>query len=250
MLSNNELLFELPFYKGTFSQAIKLLIVELNQPASAPKIVVTPNLDHLVRINKDFQLFQVYKTADYFFADGFPLVLASKLLSKPLSERITGADMFPALCQFASQKKLKVFILGGHPDDKDIHKKLTQLYPDAEFLVYSPKMDFQFDGSEGSAVVDMINKWKPSIVFCCLGMPKQELWALHNRSKLNTKLILCVGAALDFAIGKTRRAPILLQKTGFEWLWRLCNDPTRLWQRYFLGFFYFINLLIKELIKK
>lgn len=241
--------FDLPFLNCTFKQAINLLTSILLTSRYDCRVVITPNVDHIVRINKDSDLFTEYKRADIFFADGFPLILASKLLLRPLKERITGADIFPALCNVAALYNLKVFILGGNTTDMDIELRLEKQFPGAIFRVYSPSMDFQFDGSEGIEATNIINLWSPDLVFCCLGMPKQELWALKYKDILRTKLVLCVGAALDFSIGKAIRAPLFIQKIGFEWLWRLCSNPKRLWKRYLFGSYYFVFLTIKELIK-
>ena len=87
---------------------------------------------------------------------------------------------------------------------------------------------------------------KPAIVFVCLGMPKQELWAMGHRHEIDASVVLCVGAALEFALGQKRRAPAWMQRAGFEWLWRLVSEPRRLWRRYLVQSLRFVRLLRRE----
>ncbi len=241
-------LFGLPFYNGSFDRAIECLVNDLKQITYTPKVVVTPNVDHIVRIYDDPQLYEVYKSANYFFADGFPVVLLSRFMSTRIHERVTGADIFPALCELSSNLHLKVFILGGHSTEP-AYQTLKKLYPGADIRIYAPSMNFEYNGPEGQQAVRLVNSWQPDIVFCCLGMPKQELWALSHQQELSAKLILCVGAALDFVLGDAKRAPLLFQRIGMEWCWRLFHEPSRLWKRYLWGFFKFVKIVISEIGK-
>src|SRR5262249_10331647 len=130
-------------------------------------------------------------------------------------------------------KRQKVFVLGGHPEEQaELESALARLYVGAEFKVLSPSMSFTPDGPEAELAVAAVNVWRPDLVFCCLGMPKQEKWALGHRARLRTKLVLCVGAAMEFALGRVRRAPPIVGRIGLEWAWRLASDPKRLWRRY------------------
>jgi N-acetylglucosaminyldiphosphoundecaprenol N-acetyl-beta-D-mannosaminyltransferase len=242
-------LFGIPFFSGTYKQAVLLLINEMLRQDYKARVVVTPNVDHIVRLSKDKDFFNLYRSSDYFFPDGFPIIVSSRILLKPLTERVTGADLFPEICSQAAKYNRRIFILGGLPhSEKFIKDFLEQKFLGAEFNVYSPSMDFQYDENEGRQALELVNSCMPDLVFCCLGMPKQEKWALSYRNHLNTNLVLCLGAALDFTLGLAHRAPRLFQQAGFEWLWRLCSDPRRLCRRYLYDDLLFFKLFVEELI--
>jgi len=248
-----ENIFGLEIAKLTFEQAINELCKSLNGEFSHAKVVVTPNVDHVVKLHRNFSLLEKYRNADYIFADGFPIVLASKLLlrGKGIPERVTGADLFPALCQKVSEQRGKIFLLGGHPGKEEfIYNALQNKYPGATFEIFSPSFEFTSESSEALYAVDRINSFMPDITFACLGLPKQELWAFRHRHQLNSKLICCFGAAFEFDLGLVRRAPLLMQRAGFEWLWRLLGNPRRLARRYLVDGPYFLRLVFDEISKK
>lgn len=186
--------------------------------------------------------------ADYIFPDGFPLVIASKLVGKGLCQRITGADLFPALCKGLASQRGHVFVLGGFPGEEDnICATLRAQFPGLRVTAMCPTFEFSPKGVEAENAIENISKAHPDIVFVCLGFPKQDLFGLIHRKRLQAGLVLGVGAALDFTFGRIKRAPIFLQSTGMEWLWRLCSDPVRLWRRYLVEDVSFIGIVMREL---
>jgi len=239
-------LFGLDIWSRGFGAAISELSVAFRTPGRA-KIVVTPNVDHLVRLDRNRELTLTYRKADFVFPDGFPIVLASKLFGRDVQERVTGADLFPAMMKELASFGGKAFILGGMPGSThEIEQKLMKKYMGLEVRAYAPAFGFTADNKEARAAVDMINSWEPHAVFVCLGMPKQEVWAFRYRDELRTRLVFCVGAALEFDLGLTKRAPAALQKMGLEWLWRLLSDPGRLWKRYLIDDIGFLRLVARE----
>lgn len=246
-------IFGLSIFNMSFHVAVDTLSNVLEHDNSAAKIVVTPNVDHLVRLHRNQELFQQYREADYVFADGFPIVVASKFLQpkNALFERVTGADLFPAICQRLSNKRKKFFLLGGHPG-KEVELKgaLQKKYPGAQIEVYSPQFGFTSDSSDAIEAVNRINDFKPDVTFVCLGMPRQELWSFKYRDFLATKLICCFGAAFEFDLGIVKRAPLFLQKIGLEWLWRLMGNPKKLGRRYLYDDPYFLRLVWDEILGK
>lgn len=248
MTLKNKNIFGLDFFSGSFSEAIDLIVEESKATEYTAKVLVTPNVDHIVKLEKDKALKYIYSTADYFFADGFPVVLASKLLGKSLKERITGADIFPAICDKLAKEGSKIYIVGGKPGFEGIIKEgLEEKYPGLNVEIYIPDYGFNPDKSESKEIINSINNYKPDITFVCLGMPKQEIWSLKYKSQLKTKLLICAGAALEFDLGFSRRAPRLFQKIGMEWFWRLCGQPLRLAKRYLVDDLAFLGILYKEL---
>lgn len=245
-------MFELDISTASFTEAVTALSRVLAKETPA-HIVVTPNTDQIVKLSRDHALLRQYQTADFILPDGFPLVVASRILygTNGCQERITGADLFPALCQVIEKQAGKIFLLGGHPEHEAfLRQTMTNKYPSAAVEVFSPSMSFTADSDEGREAVERINRFQPDLTFACLGMPKQERWALRYRSTLATRLICCFGAAFEFDLGLVKRAPKVMQKTGMEWLWRLLGNPRALGRRYLVDDPYFGILLVRELLKK
>jgi len=243
-------LFGLDIATVSFREAVAHLDVILTTDGGAAKVVVTPNCDQIVKLARDPELLQRYREADLVFADGFPLVMASRLLHgrRGCPERVTGADLFPALCQVVAGREGRVFLLGGRPgQETELRQALQRRYPGVTAEVFSPSLSFRHNSAEAAEAVERVNRFRPQLTFACLGMPKQELWALGYRHQLATKLICCFGAAFEFDLGLARRAPRLLQAIGLEWLWRLMGHPRRLGRRYLIDDPYFALLLLREL---
>lgn len=240
-------LFDIQIDAVTFNEACAHLTQVALEKTYIPKIVVTPNVDNIVRLSRFELLRQQYERADYIFADGMPVVWASKMTAYPIPERITGSDLFVALMHASVQHHLKIFIVGGTPEKESFLKAAFQrVYPGSDVHMYCPSMQFEFDGKEGLEAVERINAVKPDMVFVCLGAPKQENWTFTHQKQLQTSLIFCVGAAMEFALHLKSRAPIWMQKSGLEWLWRLASEPKRLWKRYLVQGKAFIPLCWQE----
>jgi len=240
-------LFDLDIVAATFPQAVDLLTTAVQSRQGPAGIVSTPNVDYVVRLDQQRGLQPAYRQPDYLFADGMPIIWASRLLGRPLPERVTGADLFVALCRRAVEHEWKVVILGGRPDDGPmLETRLGATYPGIDATVITPSMQFDPLGDEGRDAADRIRALAPDLVFVCLGMPKQEIWANRYAATLAHGLILCVGAAMEFAIGLQRRAPRLIQRLGFEWLWRLLSNPRRLWRRYLVEDTRFLAICWRE----
>lgn len=241
-------LFGLNVWKEGMREALTSCEAVIQTSDQQAKVVVTPNVDHLVKLRRNVSLFDQYRHADFIFPDGFPIVLASRLLGKSISERVTGADLFPALCKLMAKKQGRIFILGGAPDSEQmINSALSIKYPGLTVQSFCPAYGFSENCSDAQKAVDLVNDWQPDVVFVCLGMPKQEIWSLKYRDVLKTNLILCVGAALEFDLGLLKRAPAWVQAVNMEWLWRLCTDFKRLWKRYLVDDLVFMGILYDEI---
>lgn len=240
-------LFGLAIDSVSFDEAVALLVAAASQRQRAARVVVTPNVDHLIRLDAAPEFQTYYGQADFIFADGMPLVWASRMLGCPLPERVTGADLFVALCHQAREQHLKVLLLGGQPStEAQLGASFAQRYPGLDIEIVSPSMQFKPTGAEGEDFARLVREREPDIVFLCVGMPKQEQWALHYAHTLPGGIVVCVGAAMEFAIGLQRRAPSWMQSAGMEWLWRLANNPLRLWRRYLIDDLKFLRLCLRE----
>lgn len=214
-----------------------------------PAIVVTPNVDHVVRLDADAQFRQLYVQADYIFADGMPLVWASRWMktATPLPERVTGSDLFVALAQDCARQQAPIFVIGGMPGQEQmLTQAFERVYPGLPVTLFCPSMQFDPLGAEGQEALQRVNAVQPAIVFVCLGMPKQERWAMAHRDAIQAGVVMCVGAAMEFALGFKSRAPLWMQRAGLEWCWRLASEPRRLWRRYIVQGSRFAGLLRRE----
>lgn len=244
-------MFGMDFCGCTLSQAAQLVIDAAR--AKTKGLIVTPNVDHVVSMQQDSEMFDLYQNAMLRFADGMPLVWFSKLLpGQALPERVTGADLLPEIARLAAQQNLKLYFLGGLAGvAEQAAIKLTAAYPQLMVAgTYSPPFGFDRDVAESQRIVAMVNESGADILFVGVGAPKQEKWAARYMEQLNVGPILGVGASFDFAAGTIQRAPLWLQKIGMEWSWRLMQEPGRLWQRYILKDSQFVWLMMKELAKK
>lgn len=240
-------LFGLNIMAVGFDRAVALLSHASAATDRPARVVVTPNVDHVVQLDRQPALRASYRKADFIFPDGVPIVWASRLLGRPLPERVTGADLMVALCRMAAEQGWEVAIVGGKPgNDVRILTTLQQVYPGIRARVFTPSMHFDPQGEEGDDIARAVQAGAPRLTFVCLGLAKQEIWALRHAPEFSGGAILCVGAALDFALGIRRRAPRWFQQLGMEWLWRLMSNPRRLWRRYLVEDPYFLLLCLRE----
>jgi N-acetylglucosaminyldiphosphoundecaprenol N-acetyl-beta-D-mannosaminyltransferase len=219
------------------SGAVKLVQSWIDKNQNGCRYVVTPNVDHAVLLNEDENFRACYRDADLILADGHPIVWASKLLRRPLPERVAGSDLVPALFRAAksnAESKLRVFLLGAAPGvafraARNIHEQ----YDGVEVVgIYSPPMGFEKSADENELILGRIALVRPDVVVVGLGAPKQEFWVHQHRDQIRAKAALCVGATIDFLAGEKKRAPRWMQKTGIEWIHRMCSEPKRLVKRY------------------
>ncbi|NDI84450.1 WecB/TagA/CpsF family glycosyltransferase [Undibacterium crateris] len=251
---NTTRLFELDIQNQTFAEAHQLLMQTARTRGNASRVVVTPNVDHIVRLDQQAEFKQLYSTSDLIFADGMPVVWASKITGHPLPERVTGADLFVSLCRTSANEGLSVFVVGGMPgQETELLAAFARVYPGLRVDLFCPSMQFTPEGIEADEAIRRIRAAKPHIVFICLGMPKQEYFAFRYRreeSTDNAPLLMCVGAAMEFALGQKQRAPLWMQRIGMEWFWRLASEPRRLWQRYTTQGVKFFGIFFREYRKQ
>lgn len=220
------------------SEAVGVLLSWLFAADRKCRYVVTPNVDHVVRINKNPNFLDAYRGASLVLADGKPVVLASKILRKGLPETVPGSDLVPLLfdaCPVENEKdRVAVFLLGAaegvaNRAAEAIHARWSGV---RVVGTYSPPHGFECDPEECDRIIDMINESKSDLLVLGLGAPKQELWIHRHRHLLRIKVALCVGATIDFLAGEKSRAPLWIQRVGLEWLHRMLSEPRRLLPRY------------------
>lgn len=213
--------------------------------------IVTCNVDHIMKLQKDSDFYQVYQDADLVIADGMPVIWASKILGKPLKEKVSGSDIIPFLSKHFAQKQYKLFFLGAAPGiAQKAADNLINQFPEMKIVGnYSPSYGFENNNEEIREIIDMIKTAKPDILFVGVGAPKQEKWIHKYYKEIDVPVSIGVGASLDFLAGNIQRAPLIMQKIGLEWFWRLMQEPKRLWKRYLVDDSKFLALVIKEYLK-
>lgn len=209
--------------------------------------LVTPNVDHIVKLEKDKEFQEVYKNADLVLTDGMPLVWVSKLYNTPIKEKVSGSDLFPNICELAARKGYSIFLLGAGPGVADkAAENLMKKYIGLKVAgTYSPKFGFENDIDEINSIINIINSASPNILAVGLGAPKQEKFIYKYKEKLKVPIAIAIGASIDFEAGEVRRAPLWMQNIGLEWFYRLIKEPKRMFKRYLIEDLRFFKLIFK-----
>lgn len=211
--------------------------------------VVTPNVDHAVMYQHSPALQAAYADAALVLADGWPVVAASRMLRRPLPERVTGSDLAPALFDAAvARGGLTIYLLGAAPGVAErAAKQIEARWPAVRVVgTYSPPLGFEKNPAENEAILARIAAARPDVLVVGLGAPKQELWVHAHRQQIAAKVALCIGATIDFLAGEKSRAPVWMRRTGLEWLHRLATEPRRLVKRYARDAWIFPQLVVRE----
>jgi len=193
--------------------------------------IFTPNVDHMVNLARSPAFRAAYSRASLALVDGQALLWASRLLGTGLPEKISGSDLVPRVLERAGKRGLRVYFLGGAPGVAAAAAESAQRRYGIEVAgVDSPMVSR--DGAAPPEVIARIREARPRILLVALGSPKQELFVDRYREELAPAVSLGIGAALDFVAGTVRRAPAWVSRAGFEWLFRMAQDPRRLARRY------------------
>jgi N-acetylglucosaminyldiphosphoundecaprenol N-acetyl-beta-D-mannosaminyltransferase len=232
-------LFGVPFHDVTFDETVDWAVERMKQ--GPPGYLATANVDFLTQAWRDPELQRILLEADLVVADGMPIVWSAGRFGPRLRQRVTGSDLVPRLAAACARERLRVFLLGGGPGVADAAGlALKKRHPDLIICgTYSPpKADVLALAHD--EILTRLAEARPHLLLVAFGAPKQEKFInLHVRS-WSVPLAVGVGGSLDFIAGAQRRAPVLLQRLGLEWLWRMTTDPRRLFGRYIgnLRFFF------------
>ena len=214
-----------------------------------PRLVVTINVDFVVNahgwfasVHRHPELLRILREADLATADGMPLVWASRLLGCALPTRVTGADLVPALATAAATRQASLYFLGGRPE---VTEAAAQLLLEANPGLRIAAVDAPFVYTEGgklasayeedTPICERINAAHPDFLLVAFGNPKQELWFRRNRHRLKVPVTIGIGGTFNFITGAISRAPWWMQHSGLEWVYRMAQEPRRLWRRYAVG---------------
>lgn len=217
--------------------------------AGEPAYLVTPNIDHFVRLETDSRFRDIYKKASLILMDGMPLVFLSKLTPDPVKEKISGSDFYYSVCEMCEKRGFSVFLFGaGLGVAEEAAKKTLLRYPRLNIAgFYSPPFGFESDCEQLENALKKISEASPDVLVVALGSPKQEYFISNYFTHYNAILSLGLGATLDFVAGRVKRAPLWMQNCGLEWLYRLLKEPKRLAKRYLVDDVKIIPIILKYL---
>ena len=198
--------------------------------------VITPNVDQIVRIEKDPYFKEICDNAELLLVDGHPLMWIAKWYGTPIKEKICGSDLVPHLCEIAAQKGYRVFLLGAAEGVAvKAAKVLEEQYPGINIAgTYSPPYGFEKDEAEINKINSMLKESKADLLFVGMGVPKQDRFIYENMKTYQIPMSFSIGAAIDFIAGEQKRAPHWMTNHGIEWIYRLFRDPKRMFKRYIL----------------
>jgi N-acetylglucosaminyldiphosphoundecaprenol N-acetyl-beta-D-mannosaminyltransferase len=234
-------LFGTPIDRTTLTEAVNKLesLVRTGHQA----MIVTPDTTALMRAQRDAKLRKIYEAAALVTPDGSGLVMASRLLGVGLKERVSGIDILLRFLPIAAQKNHKIFLLGAAPGVAEAAaQKLSERF--AGLNIVGTHHGY-FSETENHFVIQKIREAQPDLVLVALGVPQQEYWMAAHREALGVKALMGVGGSLDVFAGRVKRAPVIWQKLGLEWAYRVLKQPWRLWRVRVIPLFLSRVLLLK-----
>ncbi|GAB3472049.1 exopolysaccharide biosynthesis glycosyltransferase VpsK [Massilia terrae] len=210
---------------------------------------VVVNVDKLVKASRDAELRQIINDCALVNADGMPVVWASRLLGKPLKERVAGVDLFEALMQRAGEKGWRVFLLGAREEVvSKVAETYQRKYPRLALAGY--RNGYWKGEAEEAEVARQVRDSRADLLFVAISSPKKEQFLGKYQAEMKIPFAMGVGGTFDVAIGRVRRAPLWMQKSGLEWFYRFLQEPRRMFRRYFIDDMAFIWLFIKEAARR
>lgn len=215
-------------------------------------VLITPNLDHLIKLQKDKDFYDCYKKAEWVVCDSNILRLFSKLLNKPFVEAIPGSSFFTSYYMYhKDDADCKIFLLGAKEGvaAKAMERINAKVGRQIVVGAYSPSFGFEKNEKECKEIVNIINKSDANVVLVGVGAPKQEKWIMKWKHLMpGVKVWMALGATIDFEAGNVKRAPKIYQKLAMEWLYRFTREPKRLFHRYFVDDMKFFWYFGKQLL--
>ncbi len=209
---------------------------------------IAVNVAKIVKMQTDRQLFESVLSADVINADGMPLVWVSRLLGRPIPERVTGVDLMQELVQRSAERGYRIYFLGA---SKDVVSATVEIYRNkyGSQLIAGFRDGYFLEQDEGRVAGEIADSGA-NILFVAITSPKKENFLFRNKKMLESvNFIMGVGGSFDVIAGKVKRAPLWMQKSGLEWFFRILQEPGRMWKRYLVTNTLFVFYTIKEIVK-
>jgi len=246
MVSDRARVLGVAVHRLTLDQTVQRCadLIELRQCATHLSV----NAAKIVAIRRDPRMGRFAACSTLVSADGQSVVWASRLLGDPLPERVAGIDLMRRLVAVAEDRGYGVFVLGARAD--------TLAAAEHVLLAEHPRLRLvgshhgYFADAESRRVAEQIRSAAPDLLFVAMSSPRKEYWLDEQASGLGVPLSMGVGGAVDVLAGTIRRAPTIMQRAGLEWLFRLAQEPRRLFKRYAVTNSTFVILLVRELASR
>ncbi len=224
-------LLDIKFDNLRLAQILKNFIITME--TKSKKTVSFINADCLNKTVVDPNYKKTLQQSDYILPDGSGINMACNIINNPLRENLNGTDLFPSICSLAQQHSYSIYLLGAKKGVAEkVKEELLLKYSSLNIVGYhdgyTPYKDMQ-------TLIEDINNSKANILLVALGAPMQEIFIQKYKNKINVNLLLGVGGLFDFYSNRIKRAPLFLRELGFEWVYRMMQEPRRMWRRYILG---------------
>ncbi len=208
----------------------------LERLATTGGVVFTVNPDHLYHLQYNPAFLKAYRSADIITVDSHYVRLAMRAQGRAVANRLPGSDIVPAFCtRQAGDPRTRIFLLGARPGVAQRAREAMNRKAGREMVVgaHGPSMNFVDDPAEIDAVLEMVEASGANVLLVGLGAPKQELWIASVRHRLpGVRVMMGVGATIDYEAGEVKRAPVILRRLGLEWAYRVSTEPGRYLMRY------------------
>jgi N-acetylglucosaminyldiphosphoundecaprenol N-acetyl-beta-D-mannosaminyltransferase len=242
-------IFGLTFAVDELASLTARIISEQVPEGTGPRMLVTANVDHIVNLRTRAEFRSAYANAWVRTADGMPVYLYARLRGAAVRSRVTGSDLFAKIFESLNPAIHRVFFMAC---TEQIGRSLKDLlvrrgFPEESVEFSVPRFGFENDRSYSYMIAAQIRGHRTTHLFVGLGAPKSEIWCHQYGLSFGDCYVLCVGAGLAFYTGHKKRAPKVLQKAGFEWLWRFGQEPHRLFHRYFVKSWSFLGAIADDL---
>jgi len=238
-------LFGCPVHSLSMKATVQVIDDNISRRQHLQHVVV--NAAKLVHMQSDPVLRESVISSDIINADGQAVVWAARILKRPLPERVAGIDLMANLVALAHRKKYRIFFFGAK---EEVVKEVVSRYS----REYSPEIiagyrNGYYRKEQEAEIARQIADSKADILFVAITSPKKEIFLNTYKHLINTPFIMGVGGSFDVVAGITRRAPLWMQQSGLEWLYRVLQEPRRMWKRYLVTNTRFIAMIIKHKIK-
>jgi len=207
-----------------------------------PRQAVVVNAAKLVKMQSDPELRRSVLEADLVGPDGVPVVWASRLLGDPLPGRVNGTDLMFRLLELADRKRYRVFLFGA--TEAVVRRVVDLVERDYPGVVVAGYQNGYFKEGDEPLIAEQIRRSRADILLVGFGTPAKERWVNRYLSRMGASVCHGVGGSFDVMAGKVRRAPMWMRRFGMEWLWRIIQEPGRMWKRYLTTNTVFIGMLV------
>ncbi len=224
-------LLGIPLDNVTMAEAVEAIVQRLDGPGAQQVCFVNADCVNIAYRHREY--LGVLHEAEMVFADGSGLRLAGRMLGNPVRDNVNGTDLFPRLCEALHGTGKKLYLLGARPGVVEgVRDWIAAHHPDV--MVVGSQHGY-FSAEEEPGVIRAIADSGADLLLVAFGAPRQDLWIREHLDELGVKVAMGVGGLFDFYSGRLPRAPKWMRRLGLEWLYRLYQEPGRLWRRYVLG---------------